>query len=62
MNGSVNVFHAAAEGGVRKIVYTSSAVTYGAHPNNPVPLTEDSPLRANLDFSYARTSWRSSTR
>jgi nucleoside-diphosphate-sugar epimerase len=52
VNGSQNVFKSAARAGVRKIVYTSSAVVYGAHPDNDVPLTEDSPLRANLDFSY----------
>ena len=34
------------------MIYTSSATVYGAHPDNDVPLTEDSPLRANLDFSY----------
>ena len=52
LNGSQNVFRCAANAGVRKIVYTSSATAYGAHPDNDVPLTEDSPLRANLDFSY----------
>ena len=52
VNGSHNVFEAAAGAGVRKIVYTSSATVYGAHRDNDVPLTEDSPLRANLDFSY----------
>ncbi len=53
VNGSHNVFKAAGKAGVGKIVYVSSAVVYGAHPDNDVPLTEDSPLRANLDFSYA---------
>ena len=52
VNGSQNVFRCAGRAGVRKVVYTSSAVVYGAHPDNPVPLTEESPLRANLDFSY----------
>lgn len=50
--GSENVFRCAGAAGVRKIVYTSSATVYGAHPDNPTPLTEASPLRANLDFSY----------
>ena len=53
VGGSQNVFNCAAEASVGKIVYSSSATVYGAHPNNDCPLTEDSPLRANLDFSYA---------
>ena len=53
VHGSQNVFDAAAAAGVRKIVYPSSAVAYGAHPDNRIPLTEDAPLRANLDFSYS---------
>ncbi len=52
VNGSQNVFRCAAQAGVRKVIYTSSAVVYGAHPDNDFPLTESSPLRANLDFSY----------
>ena len=52
LNGSQNVMRAAAEAGAKKIVYASSGVAYGAHPDNDFPLTEDSPLRANLDFSY----------
>lgn len=53
VGGSENVFNCAAGASVGKIVYSSSATVYGAHPNNDCPLTEDSPLRANLDFSYA---------
>ena len=52
VDGSQNVFRCAGRAGVSKIVYTSSATVYGAHPDNEVPLTESSPLRANLDFSY----------
>jgi nucleoside-diphosphate-sugar epimerase len=52
VNGSQNVFRCAGKAGVPKLIYTSSATVYGAHPDNDVPLTEDSPLRANLDFSY----------
>lgn len=53
VNGSQNVFKSAGRAGVSRVVYTSSATVYGAHPDNDVPLTEGSPLRANLDFSYA---------
>jgi nucleoside-diphosphate-sugar epimerase len=52
VNGSQNVFRCAGTAGVKKMLYMSSATVYGAHPDNDVPLTEASPLRANLDFSY----------
>ncbi|MCX8067127.1 MAG: NAD-dependent epimerase/dehydratase family protein [Anaerolineae bacterium] len=48
------VFEAAARQGVRKIVFTSSVVAYGLHPDNPIPLTEDSPLRPNEGLYYGR--------
>jgi UDP-glucose 4-epimerase len=53
VSGSQNLFRCAGRAGAKKIVYPSSGVAYGAHPDNDLPLTEDSPLRANLDFSYA---------
>jgi len=37
-----------------RVVLWSSGVVYGAHPDNPVPLTEDSPPRPNFDFVPAR--------
>jgi nucleoside-diphosphate-sugar epimerase len=40
--------------GVTHVVLLSSAMVYGAWPNNPVPLTEESPLRPNFGFDYAR--------
>ena len=53
VNGSQNVFRCAGRAGVKRVIYASSAVAYGAHADNDFPLTEESPLRANLDFSYA---------
>lgn len=53
VNGSQNVFRSAGRAGVKRVIYASSAVAYGAHADNDFPLTEESPLRANLDFSYA---------
>jgi len=35
------------------LVLWSSGIVYGAHPDNPVPLTEASPLRPNADFAPA---------
>lgn len=40
------VLTAAAAAGVRRVVLGSSAMVYGAEPDNPVPLDEDAPLRA----------------
>jgi nucleoside-diphosphate-sugar epimerase len=42
-----------AAGGRARVVYTSSAMVYGAWPNNPVPLTEDAPMRPNPGFAFA---------
>jgi nucleoside-diphosphate-sugar epimerase len=36
------------------LVLVSSAMVYGAWENNPVPLTEDAPLRPDNEFAYAR--------
>jgi nucleoside-diphosphate-sugar epimerase len=36
------------------LVFVSSAMVYGAWPNNPVPLTEDAILRPDVNFVYAR--------
>ncbi|MGH9137001.1 MAG: NAD-dependent epimerase/dehydratase family protein [Acidimicrobiales bacterium] len=36
------------------LVLVSSALVYGAWPNNPVPLTEDAILRPDVEFVYAR--------
>ena len=53
VGGTRNVAEAAVAAGARKLVYVSSGVAYGAHPDNDLPLTEDSPLRANPQFNYA---------
>lgn len=48
-----SVLEAAAAAPVRTLVYRSSASVYGAWPNNPVPLTEDVPIRPNPGFTFA---------
>ena len=35
------------------VVLLSSATVYGAWPTNPVPLTEDAPLRPNAELGFA---------
>ncbi len=54
VEGTRAVCEAAARQGVRKLVVTSSVVAYGLHPDNPVPLTEASPLRPNPGLYYGR--------
>ena len=39
--------------GVSHLVVLSSAMVYGARKGNPVPLTEDAPVRPNPDFNWA---------
>ncbi|MEM9749028.1 MAG: NAD-dependent epimerase/dehydratase family protein [Actinomycetota bacterium] len=40
--------------GARHVVLVSSALVYGAAPNNPRPLTEEAVLRPDVDFVFAR--------
>jgi UDP-glucose 4-epimerase len=54
VNGTHNVLEAAGKAGTRQVLVTTSAVAYGAFPDNPVPLTEDDPVRGVAGFSYAR--------
>jgi nucleoside-diphosphate-sugar epimerase len=52
VGGTRNVLDAARAAQVPKVVYVSSATVYGAHPDNPLPITESQPLRPNTPFSY----------
>ena len=54
VNGTQNVLEAASAAGVEHVLVTSSTTAYGAFADNPVPLTEDDPVRGAPDFSYAR--------
>jgi nucleoside-diphosphate-sugar epimerase len=47
------VLGAAAAAGVHHVVLLSTAMVYGAWPNNPIPLTEDAPVRPNPEFVFA---------
>ena len=53
LEGTRRLLAAASAAGVRHVVALSSATVYGAWPNNPIPLTEDAPLRPNPDVAYA---------
>jgi nucleoside-diphosphate-sugar epimerase len=50
VDGTRRVLEAASAAGVRKIVRPSSSAIYGAWANNPVPLTEDAPLRPSPSY------------
>jgi UDP-glucose 4-epimerase len=54
VNGTLNVLDAAGAAGTEHVLVTTSAVAYGAFPDNPEPLTEDDPVRGVASFSYAR--------
>jgi nucleoside-diphosphate-sugar epimerase len=47
------VLTAAAAGRVGRVILITSAMVYGARPDNPVPLPESAPLRADPDGSVA---------
>ncbi len=53
VDGTRRVLEAATSAGVGRVVRVSSATVYGAWANNPVPLTEDAPLRPNPRFAPA---------
>jgi nucleoside-diphosphate-sugar epimerase len=47
------VLVAAGDAAAQHLVVVSSALVYGAWPTNPVPLTDDAPVRPNPDFAPA---------
>ncbi|MFJ4844039.1 MULTISPECIES: SDR family oxidoreductase [unclassified Streptomyces] len=52
VRGTQTVLTAAAAAGVRRVVLCTSAMVYGAQPDNDVPLAEDAPLRATAEASF----------
>lgn len=53
VGGTARVLAACVAQGVRRLVVTSSGAAYGYHADNPVPLSEEAPLRGNPEFAYA---------
>jgi nucleoside-diphosphate-sugar epimerase len=49
VRGTQTVLTASAAAAVKRVVVVTSAMVYGALPDNPLPLTEDAPLRAAPD-------------
>jgi UDP-glucose 4-epimerase len=54
VNGTQNVLDAAAQAGTGHLLVASSTTAYGAWPDNPVPLTEQHPVRGMPNYEYAR--------
>ena len=48
------LLEAAGDAAVGHVVLGSSATVYGAWPDNPQPLSEETPLRPNPGFSFAK--------
>lgn len=53
VNGTRNVLDACVHAGVQHITVTSSGAAYGYHADNPDWLTEQHPLRGNIEFAYS---------
>ena len=47
-----SVLESCVRAGVNHVVYLSSYTVYGAHPDNPIPITDSAPLRPLPDFAY----------
>lgn len=54
VEGTLNAFRAAAEGGARRFVYASSIAAYGFHSDNPVGMTEEWATRPADRLFYAQ--------
>ena len=52
LNMLKSVLESCARARVGHLVYVSSHTVYGPHPDNPVPLSENAPLRPLADFPY----------
>src|SRR3954464_14687199 len=54
VDGTLNVFRAAAAAGARRFVYASSVAAYGFHADNPELLDEEWPVRPAARLFYAQ--------
>ena len=54
VEGTLNVFRAAAAAGAKRFVYASSVAAYGFHRDNPFGMTEDWPTRPAQRLFYAQ--------
>jgi nucleoside-diphosphate-sugar epimerase len=54
VEGTLNCYRAAAVAGARRFVYASSVAAYGFHPDNPIGMTEEWPVRPAARLFYAQ--------
>ena len=54
VEGTLNAFQAAVDAGARRFVYASSVAAYGFHPDNPLGITEDWPVRGSRRLFYSQ--------
>jgi nucleoside-diphosphate-sugar epimerase len=54
IEGTLNAFRAARDAGAERFVYASSVAAYGFHPDNPVGMKEDWPVRPAARLFYAK--------
>lgn len=54
VEGTLNAFRAAAAAGAKRFVYASSVSAYGFHPDNPIGMREDWPVRPAKRLFYAQ--------
>lgn len=59
IDGSKNVFNNAIKADISKIVHASSVAAYGSFQDNPIPITEDHPIRLmDKTYYYHETKFR----
>jgi nucleoside-diphosphate-sugar epimerase len=54
VDGTLNAFAAAADAGAKRFVYASSVASYGFHPDNPIGITEEWPIRGSKTLFYSQ--------
>lgn len=52
IDGTRNILKSAKNVGAKQIIVLTSASTYGAHPDNPLFMKEEHPLRGDLNFGF----------
>jgi len=54
VDGTLAAFAAASAAGAQRFIYASSVAAYGFHPDNPIGMTEDWPVRPAARLFYAQ--------